>query len=637
MTNVIFNFLLSVRRRQTTKMAEAKRSKTYNFHNEWEEDYFFVYSNAKSICLICNASVAIPKKGNLERHFKTVHKNYDTDFPVKTALRTRKLQELKSQLAAQQSIFTRPNTKGKAATIASYRVSHVLAKHKKSFKDGEIVKEAFVEAADALFGDFKNKTDIVNAIKDVQLSRNTVTRRCEEMAENLHEQLKKDIDACECFSLQFDESTDMVDVAQLCIFIRMAFEDMSAKEELLTILPLKGQTRGEDIFQAFMEFINQNKLTLFKLISITTDGAPAMVGRTNGFVGLCKQSDSFPDFLNYHCIIHQQALCGKILNMKEVMDIAMKIVCSVRARSLQRRLFRAHMEETGAEHTDLLLHTDVRWLSRGNFLERFSELLPEIKDFLKLAKHAEYTQLEDKKWLLDLAFLTDLTSMLNELNLELQGKDKYVINMISSVNAFKSKLQLLSSRLQRSDLRNFPHMQAELKRQGNDTAQLDSARYEEQVQSILSEFDRRFTDFASIEPVASYLCFPFGSIDVDDIASKVASLFHLDSPAVENEILILQNDIEIKSRATQGMKGEFWELLLQEKYPNLRRCAMNFTALFGSTYLCESAFSHMKIIKSKYRSTMTDDHLVACLRLATSCYNPDYEKLASSSQCQRSH
>ena len=60
------------------------------------------------------------------------------------------------------------------------------------------------------------------------------------------------------------------------------------------------------------------------------------------------------------------------------MDVANKIACSVRARSLQRRLFRAQLEETGAEHTDLLMHTDVRWLSRGTFLERFSELLPEI-------------------------------------------------------------------------------------------------------------------------------------------------------------------------------------------------------------------------------------------------------------------
>ncbi|KAL7369700.1 hypothetical protein ABVT39_005989 [Epinephelus coioides] len=109
-----------------------------------------------------------------EHHFKTVHKSYETDFPAKTDLRTRKVRELKSQLAAQQSIFTRPNTKGKAATVASYRVSHVLAKHKKSFEDSEVVKEAFIEAADALFDEFKNKTEIVAAIKDVQLSRNIV-------------------------------------------------------------------------------------------------------------------------------------------------------------------------------------------------------------------------------------------------------------------------------------------------------------------------------------------------------------------------------------------------------------------------------------------------------------------------------
>ena len=94
-----------------------------------------------------------------------------------------------------------------------------------------------------------------------------------------------------------------------------------------------------------MGFVSES----FKLISITTDGASAMLGRTSGLIVLCKQSES------YHCIIHQQALCGKILNMKDVMDIAMKIVCSVWARSLQRRLFRAHLEENDAKHTDLLL------------------------------------------------------------------------------------------------------------------------------------------------------------------------------------------------------------------------------------------------------------------------------------------
>ena len=66
---------------------------------------------------------------------------------------------------------------------------------------------------------------------------------------------------------------------------------------------------------------------------------------------------------------------------------------------------------------------------------------------LNLSKHAEYAQLEDYQWLLDLASLTDLTNLLNNFNLELQGKDEYVLNMISSANVFESKLQLLSSRL----------------------------------------------------------------------------------------------------------------------------------------------------------------------------------------------
>lgn len=160
----------------------------------------------------------------------------------------------------------------------------------------------------------------------------------------------------------------------------------------------------------------------------------------NGFITKCRKDDAFPDFLNYHCIIHQQALCAKMLNMAEIMNVATKITCATRPRSLQRRLFRAHLEQADCNHSDVLLRIDVRWLSRGNFLQGFRELCPEIKEFFCATGHAEYKQLNDGEWLLDLAFLTDLTSMLNDLNLQLQGIDKTVINMISTFNAFKRKL-----------------------------------------------------------------------------------------------------------------------------------------------------------------------------------------------------
>lgn len=611
----------------------SKKPKTYHFHTEWEVDFFFTMSFSKCVCLICQSVIAIPKKGNVERHFRTVHKNYDTDFPPKSELRRRKVKELKSQLSGQQSFFSQQTSKAKAATEASFRVSHLIVKNKKSFQDGEMVKEAFVEAADSLFKDFKNKTEILSSIRALQLSRTTVTRRSEAMAEDLTKQLWKDITDCECFSLQLDESTDVSDTAQLCIFIRMVFTDMSTREELLTILPMKEHTRGEDIFQSFKNFIKKTQLPVYKMVSITTDGAPAMVGRSNGFIAKCREDNAFPDFLNYHCIIHQQALCAKMLNMKEIMDVTTKIACSIRARSLQRRLFRAHLDNADGDHSELLLHTDVRWLSRGKFLQRFRDLCPEIKVFFCEAKHAEYNQLSDDQWLLDLAFLTDLTNMLNDLNLELQGKDKTVINMISSVNAFKRKMQHLSSKLQHQNLANFQNLTSELEMQGKSCVQLDSVRYTKQIDNCLSEFDKRFQDFALLEPVATFMCYPFREdAEVVSLASKIATLFHLNSSGVEDEILTLQADIELKSRA----HGQFWNLLTEEKYPNMRKCATFLTALFGSTYLCESAFSHMKIIKSKYRSTMTDDHLEVCLRLAVSSYCPDYASLADSIQCKSS-
>ncbi len=93
------------------------------------------------------------------------------------------------------------------------------------------------------------------------------------------------------------------------------------------------------------------------------------------------------------------------MNKKDVMDVASKIVNSIHSGSLQRRLFRIQVEDTEAEHTKWLLHTNARWLSRGKFLVRFSELLTEVKDFSRHSKDALCAQLDDEQWLMDTALL----------------------------------------------------------------------------------------------------------------------------------------------------------------------------------------------------------------------------------------
>lgn len=79
-----------------------------------------------------------------------------------------------------------------------------------AFQEGEVFKEAFLEALDLQFDNRKNKPDLLSSIKDRQLLRNTVMRRCECMAEEMSKQLDECVHECEYFSLQFDKSIDVV-------------------------------------------------------------------------------------------------------------------------------------------------------------------------------------------------------------------------------------------------------------------------------------------------------------------------------------------------------------------------------------------------------------------------------------------
>lgn len=116
------------------------------------------------------------------------------------------------------------------------------------------------------------------------------------------------------------------------------------------------------------------------------------------------------------------------------------------------------MEELSTEYGDLLLPTEIRWLSKGL---RFLSLLGEIKEFMQ-SRGEDTLLLEDTEWTHDLAFLTDITGKLNSLSCELQGKNKTVADIVSALNAFKAKMNIFSVHLQRKKV-HFPSVQMMLK------------------------------------------------------------------------------------------------------------------------------------------------------------------------------
>ena len=57
-------------------------------------------------------------------------------------------------------------------------------------------------------------------------------------------------------------------------------------------------------------------------------------------------------------------------DLKSVLDSAVKTVNFIKARPMNAHLFHVLCKEMGSEHVQLLLHTEVRWLSSGKVLSR---------------------------------------------------------------------------------------------------------------------------------------------------------------------------------------------------------------------------------------------------------------------------
>jgi hypothetical protein len=112
-----------------------------------------------------------------------------------------------------------------------------------------------------------------------------------------------------------------------------------------------------------------------KMVGFVSDGAPAMIGKSNGVAAKLKKRmkefEGKTSFFGLHSILHQERLCAKSLKMTHIMDIAVKTVNFIHASALNHCEFVALLGEIGSEHGEIIYHINVRWLSRGSVLQWF--------------------------------------------------------------------------------------------------------------------------------------------------------------------------------------------------------------------------------------------------------------------------
>ena len=120
-------------------------------------------------------------------------------------------------------------------------------------------------------------------------------------------------------------------------------------------------------------FLETEDLKWSNCVGVCTDGAASMTGDKKGLKAKIKEVA--PHVCFTHCIIHREVLATKNLDVeaKTVLQEAIKVVNFVKSRPLNARLFSVLCKEMQSDHDSLLIHTEVRWLSNGNLLQRLVE------------------------------------------------------------------------------------------------------------------------------------------------------------------------------------------------------------------------------------------------------------------------
>ncbi|UYV69664.1 hypothetical protein LAZ67_7000157 [Cordylochernes scorpioides] len=501
-------------------------------------------------CVICGSKLSnssmVPSK--LQRHLVTNHPSLATKdksyFEKSLSLKLKQVKVFEKQISVS----------GKAQLV-SYEIAELLAV---KLKPHNLAEEIILPACRKIVKTMNGESADINLSK-IPLSNDTIHRRIKDMSQNIEENIAKTLGNSN-FALQIDETTDITGKAHLIAFVRFIHEN--------------------DIINQFLCCRERNKSFVEVMYWHFTDGAPAMTGHLKGFVALVRELSG--DILVTHCFLHREALVTRYLpsELKIVLEQCVKIINYIKSRPLKSRLFTKLCQAMEAKYESLLLHTEVRWLSRGKVLSRVLELKDEMKMFFEQDKNYEFVLLlEDKIWCTKLAYLSDIFVIFNKINSSIQGPNENILTSTDKLVGFQKQITLWKKKAQEGNLERFESVPKDC--------------YKDIKIIVIDHLT------ALEERIIHY----FPKLDIQKY-DWVRNPFHITDTSVydlnlnEEEELILPNNRDLISKHSEESINSFW-ININCDYPLIAKRALNILLQFSTSYLCEFGFSALVILKRK--------------------------------------
>ncbi|XP_069083616.1 zinc finger BED domain-containing protein 5-like [Pleurodeles waltl] len=433
------------------KKEDGKRKTKYRKYDDRYLDYGFtcvqVNNEERPQCVICLKVSALESMlpSKLKRHLESLHPNV---VGKPREFFQRKLTEAKLQ----KTTFSKQAKVNSNTLLSSYKVAYCVAQCKKTHTIAEeLILPAAVDVVTIMLGE-----DAGKQLLKVPLSNNTISRRINDMADDINDQLICNLKGKD-FALQLDEATDNQKYTHLICYVRFVNEK-TIVEDLLFCKEIKGGTTGQDLFAVVDDFMVQNQIDWERCVGVCTDGGRSMAG--------CYQRlqariwSKAPNAIWTHCIIHREALAAGNLSeeLHNILKIVTKVIHFIKTRPMKARFFAKLCEDMGAEHSCLLFYSSSRWLSLGNSLLRVYELRNEIYSYLHDDEHCFADKFIDADFLIQMAFLSDLFEKLNTPNKSLQGNNTNILQLSDKVSGFKKKVILWKGSVSKGDYKCFPSL-----------------------------------------------------------------------------------------------------------------------------------------------------------------------------------
>ncbi|KAE8278718.1 Protein FAM200A [Larimichthys crocea] len=378
-------------------------------------------------------------------------------------------------------------------------------------------------------------------LKAIPLSNNTISRRIYDMSKDIEEQLNDKI-RDRRFALQMDEATDSNKDCLLITYVRFIDAD-DLREDLLFCKQVTSRATADELFKIIDTYLREADLKWEDCVGICTDGAQAMAGRRGGLQALIKRVSPNVQW--------------------------------------------THSSPDGC-HVGRFYPGSLNW--------------DEIRIFLEEEEN-ELAHKFNNKFLMKLAYLSDMFQKLNELNLQMQGSNTHLPHLADKITSFTRKLEMWEQRVTEGNIDSFENLKSfiEVNKLQNTVIPCMKAH--------ISALQKHFQRYFPVQDPTQY----------DWIRDPFSATPPAEFSTTENEQFIdVTSDSTMRLEFKSKTLAAFW-IGVEKDFPLLGKRALATLLPFATSYLCEIGFSAVASIKTKYRSKLDIENE---LRVAVSQLQP---------------